>query len=182
MSFDPELWLQVADVCCINIPRVDTEALLRTAVNRAYYAALLSVRKRIEEVHGPGSVPSAGTHEAIFKDIHDELLKLRTARNGADYNLAAAPLVHRTAVSQISRSRWLIRNRINAVRDEEYRRLKVPTKLAEKQESRGPGTCAMPGPLASSVLYHRPLASDHPRRLRCPSLPPPTASWPTSWW
>jgi hypothetical protein len=136
MSFDPEQWLQVADVCCITISKVDTEALLRTAVNRAYYAALLSVRKRIEEAHGPGSVPSAGTHEAIFqavrtggdlfKDIYDELRVLRTARNNADYNLAAAPLVHRTAISQIGRSRWLIRNRINAMRDEEYRRLKVP--------------------------------------------------------
>jgi hypothetical protein len=42
MSFNPERWLQVAEVCRINIPQVDSEALLRTASNRAYYAALMS--------------------------------------------------------------------------------------------------------------------------------------------
>ena len=30
MPFDPEHWLEAAAVCCIEIPEVDREALLRT--------------------------------------------------------------------------------------------------------------------------------------------------------
>ncbi|HEX8697040.1 MAG TPA: hypothetical protein VF746_31770 [Longimicrobium sp.] len=136
MSFDPERWLQVADVCCIKIPKVDTEALLRTAENRAYYAALLSVRKRIEEAQGPGTVPSSRTHEAIFQavgtggdqfeEIYRVLLLLRAARDRADYELNAPAPKYEAVVDHVRRCRWLIRNRINAMRDEEYRRLKVP--------------------------------------------------------
>ena len=136
MRFDPERWLQVADVCCITIPKVNEEALLRTAVNRAYYAVLLSVRRRIEEAQGRGAVPSAATHEAItqalqtggaaFEDIRRGLRTLRDARNRADYVLESEPLVRHDVVSHVDRSRRLIRNRINAMRDEEYRRLKVP--------------------------------------------------------
>jgi hypothetical protein len=58
MSFDPETWLQVAGICTSNIPGVSREALLRTAVNRAYYAALLALKDRIEVAQGPGSVPA----------------------------------------------------------------------------------------------------------------------------
>lgn len=136
MTFDPERWLRVADVCCIHIPKVDPEALLRTAANRAYYAALLSVKRRIEAAQGPGAVPSSGTHEAIlqalrmggdaFKDIRYELRSLRDLRSHADYVLESEPLVRHEVVKYVDRSRRLIRNRINAMRDEEYRRLKVP--------------------------------------------------------
>src|SRR5215207_2789620 len=103
MSFDPERWLQVADVCCINIPKVDPEALLRTAVNRAYYAALLSVKRRLEGALGAGTVPSAGTHRAIlqtlqmgepgFRHVYKELRSLRDRRDLVDYELDTEPLV-----------------------------------------------------------------------------------------
>ncbi len=136
MSFDPERWLQVADVCCINIPQVDSEALLRTAANRAYYAALLSVRRRIEAAQGSGAVPSSGTHAAIlqalrvrggvFRQIYEELRTLQNHRNRADYELAAEPLARTEAVKLIGISRRLIRNRVVPVRDEEYRTLVIP--------------------------------------------------------
>lgn len=110
--------------------------MLRTAENRAYYAALLSVRKRIEEAQGPGAVPSSRTHEAIFQavgtggdqfeEIYRVLLLLRAARDHADYELNVIPPKHDIVVGHVRRSRWLIRNRINAMRDEEYRRLKIP--------------------------------------------------------
>jgi uncharacterized protein (UPF0332 family) len=137
MSFDPERWLQVADVCCIDIPKVDTEALLRTAINRAYYAALLSVKRRLNDVLGPAAVPSSGTHQAIFetlqsggfgfRDVYRKLRKLRDARDSADYVLGTDPLVRTEVVKYIDISRTLIRNRINAMHDEEYRRLRVVT-------------------------------------------------------
>lgn len=137
MSFNPERWLQVADVCCINIPKVGPEALLRTAVNRAYYAALLSVKRRLDGAFGPGAVPASGTHHAIlqtlqtgdrfFRQIHDELRSLRDIRNQVDYELEPMPLVRSDVVKYVDRSRTLIRNRINAMRDEEYRRLRVVT-------------------------------------------------------
>src|SRR5688572_4334794 len=102
MSFDPERWLQVADVCCINIPQVDSEALLRTAANRAYYAALLSVRRRIEAAQGSGAIPSSGTHAAIlqalrsrggvFREIYEDLRTLQNYRNQADYEIATGSL------------------------------------------------------------------------------------------
>lgn len=135
MSFDPERWLQVADVCCINIPQVDPEALLRTAVNRAYYAALLSVKRRLEGAHGAGAVPASGTHHAIlrtlkngdrgFREIHDELRSLRDRRDRADYELDREPLVRPAVVKYVGQSRTLIRNRINAMHDDEYRRLRI---------------------------------------------------------
>ena len=101
MPFDPERWLQVADVCCTDIPKVDSEALLRTALGRAYYAALLSIARRIEVAQGPGAIPSTSTHEAIlqglrtggetFEKIHRVLMRLRNYRIEADYNLKAPP-------------------------------------------------------------------------------------------
>jgi hypothetical protein len=136
MSFDPERWLGVANVCCIPIPEVNREALLRTALTRAYYAALLSVKKRVEAVHGRGSVPSTGTHAALFQavgtggenfeEVYEVLSQLREARNKADYQLDTDPLVPDRVVWYVDRSRRLIRNRINAMRDEEYRALVVP--------------------------------------------------------
>lgn len=136
MSFNPERWLQVADVCCINIPKVDSEALLRTAVNRTYYAALMSVKRRIEKVQGKGAVPTSGTHEALmqalrvagppFEKIYRILSRLQKSRNAADYELDTAPLVRSLVVEDITRCRELIYNQINTVRDDEYRNLFIP--------------------------------------------------------
>jgi hypothetical protein len=58
-DFDAEEWLEVAEVCCDRIAGVNQEALLRTALNRAYYAALLSVKRRIEPRSCSGKASTA---------------------------------------------------------------------------------------------------------------------------
>jgi len=136
MSFDPETWLPVAGICCSNIPGVSREALLRTAVNRAYYAALLALRDRIELAQGPGSVPAWGTHNALkqavgtagasFRDVDVRLSRLRRARERADYVLAADDLELGYVWKLVDQARWLIRNRIKALPEAEFRRLRVP--------------------------------------------------------
>jgi len=136
MPFDPERWLEAAAVCCIAIPEVDREALLRTAMNRAYYAALLSFKYRIEAAQGAGSVPERRTHEAIyhavggaghtFMDSYRTLRELRRRREAADYVLGGgAPSFH-DADDAVRKSRWLIQARIKALPDAEFRRLALP--------------------------------------------------------
>src|SRR3954453_16601032 len=109
--FDPEAWLEVAEVCCDTIQGVDGEALLRTSLNRAYYAALLSVKRRIESVHGRDALPRFRTHAAIidamrsggnrFKEIYKGLQTLRTMREAADYELRSEPLQWWVVHSQV---------------------------------------------------------------------------------
>ena len=135
-TFDPEEWVEVAELCCDNIPGIGGEALLRTALNRAYYAALLSMRQRIEQVHGVGSVPRVRTHAAIlqavksggirFAHIHYVLQRLRTLREGADYVIGSEPLVWSAVHSHVSSTRDLIRRHIKALPDTEFRRLVLP--------------------------------------------------------
>jgi hypothetical protein len=136
MTFDPEEWLNVADVCCGIIPGVDREALFRTALNRAYYAALMLLKLRIDTVQGPGAVPAWGTHEALrqavrtagptFREISEGLDKLRAARESADYDLAGGMITYESVRRAISIARWLIRNRLKPMPDADVRRLRVP--------------------------------------------------------
>ena len=136
MGFDPEEWLAVAEICCSTIPLVSRQALLRTASNRAYYAALLSLKLRIEAAQGSEAVPEWRTHDAIkqavhtggeeFKDIRRWLGKLRTLREQADYVLAAPEFAWSEVHEMVDRARWLIRNRIKALPEAEFRRLRVP--------------------------------------------------------
>ena len=135
ITFDPEHWLEVAEACCEPIRGVDEEALLRTALNRVYYAVLLSVKQRIERAQGYGAVPRTRTHAAIldalrsgdshFVRIHDGLQRLRRRREAADYKLRSAPLIATRVHAHLERGRWLIRNRIKALSDIEFRRLNV---------------------------------------------------------
>lgn len=136
MSFDPEEWLNVAEICCSNIPQVSREALLRTAANRAYYAALLSLKLRIDAAQGAGSVPEWRTHAAIrqairtggsaFKDVVLWLERLRRLREEADYVLTGPELTWKGLHDLVDKARWLIRNRIKALPEAEFRRLHVP--------------------------------------------------------
>ncbi|HEV7587073.1 MAG TPA: hypothetical protein VGO40_02990 [Longimicrobium sp.] len=136
ISFDPDGWLEVAEVCCDTIEGVDAEALLRTALNCAYYAALLSVKRRIESVHGRNALPRFRTHAAIldatqsggvlFLEIYRSLQALRTMRESADYELRSEPLHWNAVHSQVRLSRNLIRTRIKALPDAEFRRLVLP--------------------------------------------------------
>jgi hypothetical protein len=94
------------------------------------------VKRRIERAQGKGAVPTSGTHEALmqalrvggppFEKIYRILYRLQKARNAADYELDAAPLVPSLVAEDITRSRKLIYNLINTVRDEEYRTLFIP--------------------------------------------------------
>ena len=136
MLFDPEHWLAVAEICCSAIPGVSREALLRTALNRAYYAALLSLKQRIESAQGSGAVPAWGTYEAIkqavrtggdsFEEIRKDLEALRKERERADYVLFSEELGREAVHLAVTRSRRLIRNRIRALPEAEFRRLRVP--------------------------------------------------------
>ena len=136
MNFDPEEWLKVADVCCGIIPGIDQDALFRTALNRAYYAALMVLKVRIDAAQGPGSVPSHGTHEALkqavdtagpeFTDIARALTKLRRGRELADYVPSGPPIGYERARSAIKTARWLIRNRLKPMPESEVRQLRVP--------------------------------------------------------
>jgi hypothetical protein len=136
ITFDPEHWLEVAEACCKPIAGVDEEALLRTALNRAYYAVLLSVKQHIERAQGSGAVPRTRTHAAIlgalgsgdshFIRIHDGLQRLRRRREAADYELRSEPLTASRVHAHLERGRWLIRNRIKALPDAEFRRLALP--------------------------------------------------------
>jgi|GEM_PF-5712772 len=136
MTFDPERWLEAAAVCCIDIPDIDREALLRTALNRAYYASLLSFKARIEAVQGAGTIPERRTHEAIylavgaaghaFMDAYRALRELRRTREAADYILSGDPPTFRDADEAVRRSRWLIRARVKSLPDAEFRKLVLP--------------------------------------------------------
>ncbi|HEX8244548.1 MAG TPA: hypothetical protein VF541_13675 [Longimicrobium sp.] len=136
MTFDPEEWLKVAEICCSNIPQVSRQALLRTAANRAYYAALLSLKFRIDAAQGLGTVPEWRTHEAIkqavrmggpqFEDVAQWLGKLRSLREEADYVLTRPEFTWNEAHNLVDRARWLIRTRMKSMSDSEFRRLHVP--------------------------------------------------------
>jgi hypothetical protein len=136
MTFDPERWLDVANACRKSMPNVDREALLRTVMNRAYYAALLSFKQRIESVNGPGTLPSRRTHDAIFRaigaggatfeDSYRTLRRLRRKRETADYKLNTRPTRSSDAREAVRLSRWLIRDGIKALPDAAFRALKVP--------------------------------------------------------
>ncbi|HEX6750404.1 MAG TPA: hypothetical protein VF092_24130 [Longimicrobium sp.] len=136
MSFDPEEWLAVAEVCCGKIPSVNREALLRTALNRAYYAALLTLKLRIESAQGEGAVPNWQTHDAIkqavrmggltFNEIARRLNELRLLREQADYVLNSAELQWDRVHRAVRTARTLIRNQIKALPEAEFRRLRVP--------------------------------------------------------
>ena len=94
------------------------------------------MKRRIEKARGPGAVPTSGTHEALlqalrvggphFQAIYRILYRLQKARNAADYELNTAPLVPNSVMEDIKRSRKLIYNQINTVRDEEHRTLFIP--------------------------------------------------------
>lgn len=132
-EFDPESWLTVAELCCKS---EQGEAHLRTAINRAYYAALLSTKQRIEQAMGAGSVPRVQTHTTIlnavrsggpkFEQIHSALSRLKRAREAADYELQNRPLRRRWVRSRVRLSRDLIRHHIKALPDTDFRGLRMP--------------------------------------------------------
>ena len=81
-------------------------------------------------------MPSSGTHEALtqavrsggdsFKDVRLALFDLRKAREKADYVLSSQELSAADVRKLIVIARWLIRNRLKALPEAEFRRLRVP--------------------------------------------------------
>jgi hypothetical protein len=86
-------------------------------------------------VQGPGAVPERRTHEAIyhaiaaagytFTDSYRTLRELRRRREAADYVLDSGSPTFREADDAVRQSRWLIRTRIKALPDVEFRKLDV---------------------------------------------------------
>src|SRR6185436_8786642 len=98
-------------------------------------AALLCVKRRIEQAQGEGSIPQFQTHAAIlaalrtggrtFVRIRKDLRSLQAFRESADYELRSAPLIWGVVHSQVRMSRELIRTRIKALPEAEFRRLVI---------------------------------------------------------
>jgi uncharacterized protein (UPF0332 family) len=95
MTFDPQHFLDLATKLTIDINYSD-EARYRTSISRAYYAAHLVSRKKLEEIgiSFPVEKDKAIIHKMVIdslsgknKGVGDMLWDLRKKRNQADYNL-----------------------------------------------------------------------------------------------
>ena len=91
-TFDPSGFLQLA----ASLSRKDgaTEAELRTAVSRAYYAVFLHARERLAAAGRINPTGRGTDHELVIGALRslggsqgDQVDKLRRSRNRADYNL-----------------------------------------------------------------------------------------------
>jgi len=110
---------------------------LRTALNRAYYAVLLTIKRRLEGALGPRSVRKAGTHAALlealrsggppFNHIHGRLQRLRHSRELADYELTSCAPPRHLVYSRLRLSKSLIRKHIAKLPDAAFRTLKLPS-------------------------------------------------------
>lgn len=92
MSFDPLLLLVLADNLCADVNYHD-ESKYRTSISRAYYAAHLTARCKLES-SGFIFTEKKNVHQEVIdqlknsnKKASDMLYKLRRDRNKADYKL-----------------------------------------------------------------------------------------------
>lgn len=92
MAFDPQHFLDLATKLT-NDTNYSDEARYRTAISRAYYAAYLVGRKKLEST-GYTFSKEENTHETVVVFIRkknpvigDMLSQLRKKRNHADYEL-----------------------------------------------------------------------------------------------
>jgi hypothetical protein len=96
----------------------------------------MTIKVRIELAQGSSVVPAWKTHDAIkqavrtggpgFEQIATRLDELRRFRERADYVLNSEELGWDTVHRAVRNARWLIRNRIKALPEAEFRRLRVP--------------------------------------------------------
>ncbi|HYU09068.1 MAG TPA: hypothetical protein VEK77_06800 [Gemmatimonadales bacterium] len=97
MPLDPEALLTIAvDLVTARPGGASEQSCWRTAMNRSYYACLLLLIKRIDQVNGAGTVPPYNTHHWVRSTLHDskrahlmnikqKLCTLRLQREQADY-------------------------------------------------------------------------------------------------
>jgi cytosine/adenosine deaminase-related metal-dependent hydrolase len=87
-NFDPEEFLALAD----RLSKGTSQAELRSAISRAYYAVFLRAR---EEMASSGTTTGTSSDHAIVaraqsRQARGNLNTLRRMRNRADYNLQAS--------------------------------------------------------------------------------------------
>lgn len=97
MSFDWSEYLKVARELAGQPTAPPTEeAKLRSAISRAYYAAFIKARNFLQDKDG-ATIPFQNSHQYVINQfristvgirqkIGNRLLRLRIARNQADYN------------------------------------------------------------------------------------------------
>ncbi len=95
MTFDPQHFLDLA-TNLISDTQYNDEARYRTSISRAYYAAHLVSKKKLEEIgiNFPVEEDKAKIHKMVIdslsgknKGVGDMLWNLRRRRNDADYDL-----------------------------------------------------------------------------------------------
>ena len=118
MTFDPRDWLAIADHL-LTIPDPGQQSRFRTAVNRAYYAPLIFLKRRIEEVKGDGTVPESGVHRKIrlalrktgsrhLRRVEKKLEGLQEERESADYALYRVPYDLRDVQDTVAKGKQLV--------------------------------------------------------------------------
>ena len=118
MTFDARDWLAIADHL-LTIPAPEQQSRFRTAVNRAYYAPLIFLKRRIEEAKGEGTVPESGVHDKIRRALRRtkarHLLKvekkldgLQQERESADYFLYSIPYDLRDVQDTVAKGKNLV--------------------------------------------------------------------------
>ena len=119
MTFDARGWLAIADHLLTTIPTSEQQSRFRTAVNRAYYAPLIFLKRRIEEVKGAGTVPESGMHDKIRRALRNtrarhlirvekKLDGLQQERESADYSLYHVPYDMRNVQDTVDKGKRLV--------------------------------------------------------------------------
>lgn len=92
MAFNPHLLFDLADKLCEDLNYED-EARYRTSISRAYYAAYLTTRQKLES-SGIIFTKASTVHKEVSDALRDTdrnafnmLYYLRQKRNNADYDL-----------------------------------------------------------------------------------------------
>ena len=135
MPFDPASWLQVASKLMGGGVDAPEQARFRTVLNRAYYAALLVLCARIEEVQGEGTVPTVMTHSAVRRALANtrnrHLLKVKQRldtlcddRESADYELGHKDFAQQHAEAAIERARRVVQDIKFSLQDKHLRSIK----------------------------------------------------------
>ena len=120
MAFDPRDWLAIASHL-LTVATPEEQSRFRTAINRAYYAPLILLKRRVEDAKGSGTVPERGVHGALRKAMRDtkifhlqkvekKLEALQIDRESADYSIGRMPYDVREVEDAIERGKKLVKD------------------------------------------------------------------------